>query len=110
MVIGHGRTSNGSYGAATRQELCHRNAAYATHQNLAHVLNYGEIPVVVYGELMARFSLVLCTDATANVRCRAAPCQQLRLASTLSLQRKQTGLQQQHHQSEIAGQFTGGNE
>jgi hypothetical protein len=27
-----------------------------------------------------------------------------------SLQRKQTRLQQQHHQGEIAGQFTGGNE
>ncbi len=36
------------YAARLRQELCARNLRYASAQNLAHVLSYGEMPVVVY--------------------------------------------------------------
>jgi hypothetical protein len=38
----------GAYASSLRQELCLRNAKYAFRNGLAHVLSYGDLPVVVY--------------------------------------------------------------
>jgi hypothetical protein len=37
-----------SFAAQLRQELSHRNSAYAKAQDLPHVFSYGELPVTVY--------------------------------------------------------------
>lgn len=48
MKLVHRSRSNSSYAIALRQELCCRNAVYATRHGLTYVLSYGQMPVVVY--------------------------------------------------------------